>query len=161
MKDGKCQNCKGEIEAARAVHRQTKYCARCAREKKRENTLPSQHPAAKSEYMSEYMCRYRSRHPGLSTPYVRKHREKKRAERGAACNVLLLCLVPLLTAVGLLPDWSSLSFESVGKAITDTEQLVLKAACLASAVIFCYRYLASHCKRSEEKPSRREPGEDK
>jgi hypothetical protein len=151
MKDGECQNCKGEIEAKRAAHTQTKYCARCAREKKRENTLPSRHPEDQRVYMRDYMRDYRGEHPGLSTPYVQKHRERKRAERGASNYALLFLLLPLLLMVGLLPNWSSLSFESVSKAITDTEQLVLKAACLASVAIFCYRYLASHLGRDGDK----------
>jgi len=44
------------------------------------NPIRKQSPEDRRKYMREYMREYRLRHPGLSTPYVRKYRTRGRIE---------------------------------------------------------------------------------
>lgn len=73
-----CEICRGIVEKLKANHKQTRYCARCAKVKKRENTFDPWTTDERREYMRIYMRNYRLRHPGLSTPYVQRHRTRKR-----------------------------------------------------------------------------------
>jgi hypothetical protein len=45
------------------------------------NPIRKQPPEERRQYMREYMREYRYRHPGLSTPYVRKYRARTRTDR--------------------------------------------------------------------------------
>lgn len=81
-----CELCTKRVEDARARFKQTKYCASCAKLKKKENSFSSWHAEDKKLYMREYMRRYRRKRPRLSTPYVRKHREMKRAAYAASAR---------------------------------------------------------------------------
>lgn len=85
LEGNRCELCNKRVERARALYKQTKYCAHCAKVKKKENSLSSWHAEDKKEYMREYMRMYRRKRPRLSTPYVRKYRELKRATQ-AACR---------------------------------------------------------------------------
>jgi len=74
MQTKKCTNCPELITGPRAQRKQTRYCERCARTKKKANTLDSWSADKRKEYMRDY----RRNHPGLSTPYVRKFRANQR-----------------------------------------------------------------------------------
>ena len=74
MQTKKCTNCPELITGPRAQRKQTRYCERCARTKKKANTLDSW----STDKRKEYMCAYRRAHPGLSTQYVRKFRASQR-----------------------------------------------------------------------------------
>lgn len=164
----KCKNCERLIKGAKARRKQTKYCAPCAAVKKKENTENPWLPEEKRDYMRPYMRAYRRAHPGLSTPYVRRHREKKRMqrsahsnpgeaahppasaqERGATCPALLLMLVPMMSAAGATPDQLELGFEAVKATITNLELLVLKATGLALVVMLCWQHLAAYRRRGK------------
>ena len=77
-------NCNGFIEDSRAVYKQTQYCVRCARIKKRVNSLDARKYKDRRDYLRVYMQTYRKDHSGLSTPYVRKSRAKKKRMLAAA-----------------------------------------------------------------------------
>ena len=75
--------CNGFIEEERAVYKQTRYCAWCARIRKGENSLDPRTPEQRRDYLRRYMSEYRRSHPGLSSPYVRRYRAKKKRKRAA------------------------------------------------------------------------------
>lgn len=61
MLEGKlCERCKEKVQKAKARHKQTKYCVKCAKIKKRENTLDPWTPEERRDYMREYMRGYRA-----------------------------------------------------------------------------------------------------
>jgi hypothetical protein len=79
MLDGNlCELCTNIVTGSKARHKQTKYCNRCAKLKKRRNTIESCPSEDRREYMKEYMREYRRKHPGLSTRYVQKLRVKRK-----------------------------------------------------------------------------------
>jgi hypothetical protein len=59
---------------------QTKYCEKCAREQKRLNSEEGRTYDMRKEELRAYMREYRKKHPGLSTQYVRRHRQKHSSE---------------------------------------------------------------------------------
>jgi hypothetical protein len=63
----------------RSAAPQAKYCEECARERKRQNSLESRTYEERKEQQRAYQREYRKKHPGLSTPYVRRFRAKRAA----------------------------------------------------------------------------------
>lgn len=63
MSEGKpCKGyCDGVIEEARAMHNQTKYCIKCAKLKKRENSEEARTYQDRKDYLREYMREYRQK----------------------------------------------------------------------------------------------------
>lgn len=78
LEGNRCELCFSVVEGVRGTRKQTRYCVRCARVKKVENSLDPWTPEERREYMRRYMRNYRRKRPGLSTPYVRKSRLTKR-----------------------------------------------------------------------------------
>src|SRR5438093_10812588 len=80
-----CERCGRQLEPECAQFKQTKYCSKCAAEKKKEDSRasakPRHHDPERQKYMKAYQREYTRRHPGRSTPYVRALRARKRAER--------------------------------------------------------------------------------
>jgi hypothetical protein len=168
MSEGnRCEICKETVRGEKSKRKQTKYCDACARAKKKENTLCPWPPEKKREYMRRYMRAYRRSHPGLSSPYVRKYRQKK-LEKLAAANSIgrypllrapndqgatrflsLACFLPLLWVVSPLPETVDLSFETIKTVITYLELLVIKIAGLAIIIILCWRHLAEFLRRKK------------
>src|SRR5882724_10468599 len=75
-----CELCKKVIIGSRAQHQQTKYHPDCAQIKKQEHNPDSMNREERRIFMRNFMRGYRAKHKGLSTPYVRKHRERKRQQ---------------------------------------------------------------------------------
>ena len=84
MCDKLCVLCLNPVEPERAVHKQTKRCLRCARLVKKRQTRDSRPPEDRREYMRLKQAEFRFNHPGYNNPYVRRHRERKRAARRRA-----------------------------------------------------------------------------
>jgi hypothetical protein len=73
-----CELCTNVIDKLKTNQKQTRYCSECAKVKKRENTFDPWTPEQRKQYMRGYMRGYRRKYPGLSTPYVQRHRKKKK-----------------------------------------------------------------------------------
>jgi hypothetical protein len=84
LKGNRCRLCTEVITSPKAQHKQTRYCDRCAKIKKRRNTLDPWTSEERREYMKQYMREYRRKRPGLSTPYVQKLRNKRKRKIAAA-----------------------------------------------------------------------------
>lgn len=80
----RCENCSKEVLASKARFKQTKWCDRCAKLKKRASSLASRPPRDRRDYMRTYMAAYRLKNPGLSTPYVQKHRATRKLKGARA-----------------------------------------------------------------------------
>lgn len=153
----RCVRCGQVVRGPRAEHRQTKYCERCARDKKRENTESPMLPGEKRRYMRKYMRKYRRAHPGLSTPYVRRHRERKREARAqssggrepavpagalrchAAATVVVVLLLLFKDAA---PEGRGVGFEEVSAFIVRLQLLVVEVAGLAFIALLCWHHLS-------------------
>jgi hypothetical protein len=81
LQGNRCRLCTDVITSPKAQHKQTRYCDRCAKIQKRRNTLDPYTPEERREKHREYMREYRRKNPGLSTPYVQKHRNKTKRPR--------------------------------------------------------------------------------
>lgn len=156
----RCEICNGLVKGERARHKQTRYCGACAKAKKKENSLSSWTPEEKRRYMRRYMRAYRRSHPGLSSPYVRKHRQKKGKDSAAASSnerptlpphatvdreaTYIHCLawfLPLLLAVSLSVETMDSGFEVIKTAITHLELLIVKVTGLLIIVVICLRHV--------------------
>jgi hypothetical protein len=84
LRGNRCRLCTEVITSPKAQHKQTRYCDRCAKIKKRRNTLDPWTVEERKEYMKQYMREYRRMHPGQSTPYVQKSRNKTKPKREIA-----------------------------------------------------------------------------
>src|SRR4051812_15312496 len=92
MKEGNlCERCEGKVHPKKAIHKQTKYCERCAQVMKRVNTLDSWSPKKRRDYMRLYM-------------------HEKRAQARLRCSSIFLLL---LGACGLLPGPFQLTFDDI------------------------------------------------
>jgi hypothetical protein len=78
LEEKKCELCKKVIAETRAQFKQTKYHLDCARMKKKESSVDPIRREDGRKYMRHFMRAYRAKHKGLSTPYVRQHRARKR-----------------------------------------------------------------------------------
>jgi hypothetical protein len=166
----KCELCNGLIIGKKSKYKQTKYCDACAKAKKKENSLDPWPSEKKRRYMRSYMRKYRRSHPGLSSPYVRKHRQKKQQESATISSkerpvsrlqpsvdhdatylLSLLWFLPLLWAAGVPTEkYLDSSFELIKTAITYLELLVVKITGLGVIVVVCLRHLA-HLWKDKEK----------
>lgn len=142
MVDGnRCEVCREIVPEEKACHKQTKYCDGCARSKKLAGTQSSWSRDEKAAYMRGYMRGYRKRHQRLSTPYVRKHREKLREGsrtapyRSVAIPVLLLSLL-FMQSGNLSPHSDTLPV-----LISHVELIVIKVTGLIVVVIICWEHL--------------------
>ena len=144
MVDGRCELCRQIVPKPRACHKQTKYCEECARSKKRASAHNSWPAQVKAVFMRKYMRAYRQSHPGLSTAYVRKHREKLKSCSGNAtylsCISLLLSLLLLLLLVALLAS-GRLHYDALPKVISYLELLAVKVTGLIVIVLICWKHL--------------------
>jgi hypothetical protein len=150
-----CVRCGLLVRGPRAEHRQTKYCGECARIKKRENTLNPLLPEEKREYMRGYMREYRRTHPGLSSPYVRRHRERKREAGGESsggqpsaptsasprCHAGAVILTLLFFRGDSSEGWG-VSLEDLSALIPRLELLLVEVAGLVFVALVCWRHLA-------------------
>jgi hypothetical protein len=76
----KCElNSNHVIEPDRAKYPRTKYCLPCSRLKKNEDTKESCRYEGRKEYLAEAQRRFVRRHPGNSTPRVRRLRSKQKS----------------------------------------------------------------------------------
>ncbi|HEY0427549.1 MAG TPA: hypothetical protein VGC76_07060 [Pyrinomonadaceae bacterium] len=171
LKGNKCELCSEVIQSTKAQHKQTKYCQRCAQQKKIENTQNSWLPEEKRAYMRQYMRNYRRLHPKLNSRYVRKHRQKKREVPAIAnCKenstitkpiyqkkIYFSCLwfMPLL--VGESPSSESMSmwFDSLETAIKFLELAAVKISGLIIIVLVCVRHI-KYLLYSEDNDNRNE-----
>lgn len=120
MKEGNlCERCEGKVQPEKAIHKQTKYCDRCAQIMKRANTLDSWSPEKRRDYMRRYMREYR-------------------AHGRLYCLVLFL---PLLAIGDLSPEALQQNYDGIATAILYAEILVVKLTGLAFVVIICVRHL--------------------
>jgi len=149
LEGNRCERCEQLIRGAKALHRQTKYCGPCARVKKRENTECPLLPDDKREYMRAYMREYRRAHPGLSSRYVRRHRERKSKARADSSGgtVTLRCLIPTAALSLLLfkdasPNGWGVSLEDVSAVVVNLQVLAIHVAGLAFVVLLCWFHLA-------------------
>lgn len=164
----RCELCNEVVKGEKARHKQTRYCDPCAKAKKKENTLSSWEPEEKRLYMRRYMRAYRRAHPGLSSQYVRKHRQKKQQE-AAANSSSARDVCPLRTCVDQDPSpfssliffvpllWTSLSseavnsgFDAIKTAISYLELLLIKVTGLVIVAAVCWRHVI-HIWRDREK----------
>lgn len=146
MLDGnRCERCGRVVRKAKARYKQTKYCDDCARLKKRANTLSPWLPEEKQAYMRRYMRAYRKTHPGLSSPYVRRHRKNVRGiANDSQANLRLFawflpCLIFVLKFSGGLEP----SFEAIRTLVTDLELLAVKFTGLVALMVICWRHIAN------------------
>lgn len=165
----RCELCNGIVKGEKARHKQTRYCDPCAKAKKKENTLSSWEPEEKRQYMRRYMRAYRCAHPGLSSQYVRKHRQKKQQETAATSSSArdvrpphasvdqdppsfssLIFFVPLLWAVSLSSETVDSGFEAIKTAISYLELLLIKVTGLVIVAAACWRHVI-HFWRDKEK----------
>ena len=81
LQERSCERCNKAIEPPKATYKQSRYCSSCAKIKKRESDADSDSRTEEQrrQYIRSYMRGYRRAHPGLSTPYVQRHRKRKRA----------------------------------------------------------------------------------
>jgi hypothetical protein len=114
-----CELCKGKVQAAKARHKQTRYCVECAKAKKRENSLDARTPEEKRDYMRKYMRVYR-------------------AQARLGCLALLL---PFLGGGGLSLESLNFGFEDITTGIVYAELLVIKLTGLATVVVLCIKHL--------------------
>lgn len=160
LEGNRCERCEKTIVGERAKRKQTKYCKKCAKIKKRQNSLDSWPPEKRKEYTAVYMREYRRKHPALSTKYVRKHRKKKQAERATTrVPKEQLALQPVLETLNSVAyplvylllisqpvifselAGVQLSFEGIRTIITHLGSLVIEATGFIVTVIFCLRHL--------------------
>ena len=74
----KCKDCENEVEGARGLHHRTIRCITCAKRAKARQTAESRPSIDRREEQRRYMRVYRRAHPGSSTLYVRRFRDKAR-----------------------------------------------------------------------------------
>lgn len=162
MLDGnRCELCRDVIEGKRAEHNQTKYCHRCAKRRKRENSLDPLHPDERREYMRRYMRKYRKSHPHLSTRYVRAHRQKKtslqkrpeeplRKNQGPPaaqailyCGSILLVVVfcALILSESAAIGLATITFERIQGFIGRCAVTIVELTGLIVVSIFCSRHV--------------------
>lgn len=133
MKDGNlCELCKGEVQPEKARHKQTKYCVRCARVKKRENTEDPWPPEKRRAYMRRYM-------------------RTRRAQARLYCLPLFL----LLFGTGGLSPEAFQTFDEVATLIGYVELIALKVTGLAFIVVICARHLKHALQDGEKKQEER------
>lgn len=157
----RCERCNELLKGERARHKQTKYCAPCAKAKKKENTLSTWTAEEKRRYMRHYMCAYRRSRPGLSSPYVRKYRQKKQEKFAAAvvserpdpltrplsvdydalCLRSLAWFLPLLYTANLSAETVDSVFEIAKAVIAHLELFAIKATGLVIVLAVCWRHL--------------------
>jgi hypothetical protein len=89
LEGNRCRLCTEVVRGIRARHKQVRYCERCALIQKRRNTLDPWTPEERREYMKRYMREYRRKHPGISTPFVQKFRNRKTDKTKVAAYALL------------------------------------------------------------------------
>ena len=140
MVDGRCEICRLIVPEPRACHKQTKYCEECARLKKRAGAYNSWHRDVKAAFMRKYMCAYRRSHPGLSTAYVRKHREKLKSCSGNVTYLSCVSFLLLLLVVVLLVS-GKLHYDALPKVISYLELLAVKVTGLIVILLFCWKHL--------------------
>lgn len=156
LEGNKCEACHEVVTGSRTQYSQTKYCLACARSRKRANTLSPWTTEQKREFQRKYMRGYRLDHPGLSTRYVRKHRDVRKAEsnEGATC-LRSFAFLPLLLLVLISSGKLDLSIEALPEAIRYLEalatELVIKVTGLVTVVLICWRHVRSFFK-DKEKP---------
>jgi hypothetical protein len=156
MLDGnRCEVCRDIVDDTRARHKQTKYCTRCAKHKKRENSLDPLHPTERRAYMRSYMRAYRRTHPRLSTRYVRAHRKKRRILRPAlsgdvpayadltSSSQIVYSASAVLFCVGLLTvrHAAGITFEAVQAFISRSAVTVVELTGLVVIGIFSWRHV--------------------
>jgi hypothetical protein len=135
----KCESCHDVVTGKRANHNQTRFCEACAKLKKRENSLNPWTPRQKQAFMREYMRGYRRDHPGLSTPYVRKHREVRKADSDGTC-LRSFAVLPLLLAL-TSSEHLQLSIDALPEIIGFAELLLVKVTGLLIVAVLCGRHL--------------------
>src|SRR6185312_14322607 len=84
LEGNRCELCNSVVDRSKSKHKQTKYCVKCAKAKKKENSFSPWLPEEKRRYMREYMRGYRRDHPRLSSPYVRRHRKNQELQNSAS-----------------------------------------------------------------------------
>ena len=143
LEGNRCEICNEVVHGRRATYKQTKYCANCAKRRKKENTLNPWLPEEKREYMRTYMRSYRKQHPRLSSPYVRKHREKAREAVGDRSLYLrsVAWFLPLIVMAGLASGNVEISFDALPTLITHLEIVAVKVTGLAIVILICWRHL--------------------
>jgi len=133
MKEGNlCERCEGKVQPEKAIHKQTKYCDKCARIMKRVNTLDSWSPEKRRAYMRRYM-------------------RTRRAQARLCCSPLSLLL---LGTGGLSPEAFQLTFDEITTLLVHAEILVLKATGFVFIVIICARHLKHAVQDGEKKQER-------
>lgn len=156
MKEGnRCELCNTKIQDVKSQFKQTKYCDRCAKEKKIESTKDSIDKAHRRECMRRYMREYRLLHPNLSTPYVQKHRQEKSKlkqkefNEKTTFNSFIWFLLFLITpeANKIIQEWFSV-FESV---VTYLDLVLIKLAGLFSVAYVCFKHIKNDVFRENKK----------
>jgi hypothetical protein len=126
----RCEDCKEPVHGPRAAHRQTKFCVDCAKRRKKEQTKQSRPAVDRRESHREYMRKYRPKHPGISTPYVRKFRDKQRYKTGKA-----------VTPQSSEPDMRQLDFETLKAFIGHLSIIVVEATGLLVIFTYCLKHI--------------------
>ena len=155
LEGSRCEACTRLVRGPRASHPQTKYCAECAKRRKKQQTKESRPAVDRREYHRAYMRGYRRAHPALSTTYVRRHREKNRAVRVGEARLpqlgtaIWVSLPTILLIVALLPFLFStfngldLSFEVIRTAIQHLNIIVVELTGLVVIVTYCLKHIIS------------------
>lgn len=153
LEGNRCVLCQQEIKGKRSSNRQTKYCLACARLKKRENSLDPWHPLDRRDYMRLYMRQYRRRHPRLSAPYVRIHREREKnlglspegqtAGTRVSCLsvVVFLSLLEFMTPAYASFDLTVLSLDGIQDFIARCVVTIVEASSLVVIALFSWRHI--------------------
>jgi len=144
LEGNRCELCNSVVDRRKSKYKQTKYCVKCARAKKKENSLSPWLPEEKRRYMREYMRGYRRDHPRLSSPYVRRYRKNQELQNSASKSPEHLRSVdwffPFVFLM-LCPELMDFSFRSIEAVITYIEVLTLKITSLVVILIFCWKHL--------------------
>lgn len=77
LQGNRCEVCTRVVEGTRAARPQTKYCAKCAKLRKKKQTRESRPASDRPEYDRTYM-RANRRDQALSTPFISRFRSRFR-----------------------------------------------------------------------------------
>ena len=161
LEGSRCEACTHRVRGPRASHPQTKYCAPCAKQRKKQQTNESRPAVDRREYQRAYMRAYRRAHPALSTPYVRKHREKNPVVRTGEATLpqsgtAIWGFPPAIIMIAFLPFLFStfygldLSFEAIKTAITHLNIIVVELTGLIVIGTFCWHHIRDLWGRKEK-----------
>jgi len=131
--------CLAIVPEPKSRSKQTKFCYECAELRKKAGTQSSWSKEEKAAYQRRYMRVYRKAHPRLSTPYVRKHREKQREQAHTASSYLnsVAIVVPFFFVALLLSGNIDPHSDALPALVSYVELLTVKLTGLSTVIVLC------------------------